>query len=187
MDSFVGEIRILPYTFAPNEWAWCNGQQMAIQQNTTLFSIIGTLYGGNGTSIFNLPNLSPSPGSPGANPMGQGAGPGLTPRSVGEVVGASTIALQPNQMPLHNHTLTEQVGLPTNLISNPSGAWLSHGEITSPQSVVKTFVAPDPTKAVAFRGPALSTFGQGQPHQNMQPYLPINFCISLAGYYPPRQ
>ncbi len=188
MDSFIGEIRILPYAFAPYEWAWCNGQQVPIQQQTTLFSLIGTLYGGNGTTTFNLPNLASSPGNPGAAPMGQGTGTGLTPRDVGEAPGAPTVSLLSSEMPLHNHTFTGQsTGTNTDRLGTPTNAWLGRGYVggSAPEGF-DTYVPYAAANQVAFRNPALSTYGQSVGHPNMQPYLPMNFCISLAGIYPQR-
>ena len=100
-EAYVGEIRIFAGTFAPTGWALCNGQILAISQNTALFSLLGTTYGGNGTTTFALPNLQ------GRAPMHWGTGPGLTPRSLGEVGGAATVTLLSTQMPAHTHTMNE--------------------------------------------------------------------------------
>src|ERR1700684_1715964 len=97
-DQFVAEIRIFGFTFPPTGWAYCNGQLLPISQNTALFSLLGTFYGGNGTSNFALPNLQ------GSMPLGQGQGPGLTPRNLGETGGSSTVTILNTQMPNHAHT-----------------------------------------------------------------------------------
>jgi len=168
-DVFVAEIRIFAGNFAPKGWALCNGQLMPINQNTALFSLLGTQYGGNGTSNFALPNLQ------GSSPMHTGAtpGPGLTARTVGETGGEATVTLLQSQVPPHTHSLqattTATTGAPTNN-SLAGGASIYHAA-TSPVAMS----ALDPTPV-----------GGGQPHENRQPYLTLNFIIALQGIFPAR-
>ena len=190
MDSFVGEIRILPYTFPPDQWSWCNGQQVAISQNQALYAVIGLTYGGDGKTYFNLPNLTIAANKPGSTPVGTGSGPGLTPRSLNKnSFGVAAVQLQLNQTPAHNHAfMAQNTTVAANIISNPTAAWLARGVITNPQGGFVSYAAKDPAKQVAFRSPALSIVGSDPAgaHNNMQPYLTMNFCISLAGEFPLR-
>ena len=187
MDAYTGEIRILPYTFPPMDWAYCNGQQIQVLQNQALYSLIGNLYGGTVNQNFNLPNLAAPTQDPGAAPMGVGAGPGLTPRSLQAAsVGSKTVTLTINQIPPHNHTVTEQnAAAASDLVADPSGNWLSHGENVSIPSTFATFAPFDSNKATVFKNPLGST-GTGLAHENRHPYLPMNFCICLNGIYPVR-
>ncbi|HEY4745683.1 MAG TPA: tail fiber protein [Desulfuromonadaceae bacterium] len=184
MDPFIGEIRALAFTFAPMNWATCDGQLMPIQQAQALFSILGTIYGGNGTTNFGLPNLQ------GRAPMDFGAGPGLAPRFLGELEGAASVPLQANNIPSHTHSL--------NVVSNSNadqkpiaGHYLSKGGVPGSrgaftptptyqlQASAGTHLAAD---AVQPAGTATGAI----PHDNMQPYLPVLLCIALYGIYPTR-
>jgi len=175
-DPFVAEIRIFPFTFAPIGWAFCNGQLLAISQNTALFSLIGTYYGGNGTSTFALPNLQAR------SPLQQGSGPGLSTYDLGESGGTTTVTLLQNNLPIHNHAincvdgarLRGQIGDPTNSIlvkssGNPANAYTSGGTLN--QQLPQNLLAP---------------VGGNQPHNNLMPYLTLNFCIALQGVFPTR-
>lgn len=187
-DSFIGEIRILPYDYAPNDWAWCNGQLIPAQQNQALFSIIGALYGGDGRTNFKLPNLMTPIYQPAAA-MGVGQGPGLTPRTITpNPLGDVSATLAVTDMPMHNHDfMAQSTSAVGNLIANPANAWLARGFYAdSTASAFFTYTPEAPSNQVAFRGPALSTAGQGGPHENRQPFLVVNFCISLSGTYPIR-
>lgn len=173
-DPFLGEIRAFAFGFVPNGWASCNGQTMSISQNTALFSIIGTAYGGNGTSTFNLPDLQ------GRAPMNQGAGTGLTPRSVGDTPGENGVALQVAEMPAHAHRIdgaTSTTSAPP-ATAPQSNSWLSREAGSSIYS--------DQAPNTLFAPQALGITGQGLAHENRQPFLALNFCISLAGNFPPR-
>jgi microcystin-dependent protein len=188
-DSYTGEIRILPFTFAPLDWAWCNGQSIAVQQNQVLYSVIANLYGGD-RNAFNLPNMmSTTTGNIGAAPIGMGAGTGLTPRALSPTsFGTPTVTLGVAQIPAHNHSFTAQnTSVTTNIIASPSNAWLSRGIVqgTSPVLGFQTYVPENPATATTFRDP-LSTSGGGGAHDNIQPSLAVNFCISLYGTYPVR-
>jgi microcystin-dependent protein len=172
MDPFVAEIRIFAGNFAPLGWALCNGQIMPIAQNTALFSLLGTTYGGNGTSTFALPNLQ------GSAPNGEGQGPGLSYRFLGESGGAPTVTLMGTQIPAHTHTPNAVTG-GGNATSPAAAAWASQAGHTPPPAYASTANVPMNPGAV---GPT----GGGQPHNNMAPYLALNFIIALQGVYPPR-
>jgi microcystin-dependent protein len=176
-DAYIGEIRIFAGSFAPRGWALCNGQLMAISQNTALFSILGVQYGGDGRVTFGLPNLM------GSAPIGQGAGPGLTPRSVGEAVGSATVNLLASEMPAHTHS---PMGYSQNGSSqDPTDAVWAQFSIGGRGGV--TPVNLYGTTADTQMSPlALNVSGGGQPHNNMQPCLAMNFIICLDGQFPPR-
>ena len=167
-DPFVAEIRIFPFSFAPKGWAFCEGQLLPLSQNTALFSLLGTTYGGNGKSNFALPNLQ------GSAAMHPGQGQGLSLRDLGEVGGAETITLLTSEMPVHTHAFfgSEEV---VNELS-PANFFFGAGETryAAPNNIVQ--MAPQ----------ALSPAGGSLPHNNMQPYLTLNFCIALQGVFPPR-
>ena len=173
-DQFVGEIRIVPFNFAPVGWALCDGQLLAISQNTALFSLLGTYYGGNGTSNFALPNLQ------GSAPMNQGNGAGLTPRILGEVGGETAVTLLVSAMPSHTHTAknaaASNAGTP-----GPTVTFGGGGRGKAPA------YAPASTQnAAQLMQRAVSLTGGNQPHNNMPPYLTLNFVIALQGIFPPR-
>ncbi len=171
-DSYVGEIRIFAGNFAPRGWALCNGQTLAISQNTALFSVLGTTYGGDGKSTFALPDLQ------GRAPMQQGQGAGLSKRDLGKSGGAATVALSESGLPAHAH----QPGCSssTAATASPIGAvWAvsqrGKGALYSP------------TAGDTMSSQAIAPAGGGQPHNNMQPYLGLTFIISLQGDYPVRE
>ena len=167
-DQFVAEIRIFGFTFPPVGWAACQGQILAISQNTAVFSLVGTFYGGNGTSNFALPNLQ------GMVPINQGNGPGLTPRVVGESGGAATVTL--TAVPPHTHaaacsTINGNDYGPTNDVWAPDAAGGSEYAGAGPGQM---------------NAASLSPTGGGLPHNNLQPYVAMNYCIALSGIFPPR-
>ena len=172
-DCFTGEIRIFGFSFAPVQWAFCDGSLMAIQQNTALFSLLGTNYGGNGQSTFQLPNFI------GRAATNQGSGPGLTPRDVGETFGENSLTLLSTEMPQHTHSLeVYNQSKEGTLSGSPSaGNWL-----TSPTRS-SAFGGGNTTNS-GFSPNMIGLTGGGQPHENRSPFLAMNFCISLAGYYP---
>jgi microcystin-dependent protein len=171
-DPYVAEIRMVGFNFAPRGWALCNGQLMSISQNTALFSLLGTQYGGNGQTTFALPNLQ------GAAPMHQGQGPGLTDRVVGELGGSGTVTLNQSEMPAHNHTA----------MANAEGATSSNPQNTIWTTVSRTAAPPyGPATNLQQMSPmAIAVSGGSQAHTNMQPYLTVNFVIALEGVFPPR-
>jgi microcystin-dependent protein len=177
-DQFVAEVRIFPFNFAPTGWAFCAGQLMPISQNTALFSLLGTFYGGDGKSTFALPDMQ------GNAAMGQGQGQGLSDRFIGEMGGSSTVTLISTEMPLHTHTLSGSslagtTAVPLNNVpAKPT--WVSGTTIGT--GLAYSTETPDQTMSPS----AISPAGGSQPHNNMQPYLTMNFCIALQGVFPPR-
>ena len=170
-DPFVAEIRIFPFNFAPKGWAWCDGQLMPLSQNTALFSLLGTTYGGNGKSNFALPNLQ------GRAPMHPGQGPGLSLHDLGETGGSETVSLLESEIPSHPHTLMSN-GATANR-TNPIGNALARVAGAAPYAP-----AAGPTASMAPE--SLAPAGGDAPHNNMQPYLTFYFCIALQGVFPPR-
>ena len=172
-DPFVSEIRIFPFNFAPKGWAWCDGQLMPLSQNTALFSLLGTTYGGNGKSNFALPDLQ------GRAPMHPGQGPGLSLHDLGEPNGSETVQLEESEMAAHNHFVQAFTVDPAdNRIPAPN---MSFG--TPPTGFIYDTVT-NPLAQMAFQ--AIAPAGGSQPHNNMQPYLTFYFCIALQGVFPPR-
>lgn len=169
MDPFVAEIRMFSFNFAPKGWAFCDGQLMPLAQNTALFSLLGTTYGGNGQSNFALPNLQ------GRAPMHPSQGPGLSLRNLGEVTGTETVTLLESEMPAHRHGVNMSVRPADTL--NAGGLGFGTGNAM--------YVAP-PTNLLAMSPQAVTAAGSSQPHNNMMPYLTVNFCIALQGVFPPR-
>jgi microcystin-dependent protein len=173
-DPFVAEIRIFPFNFAPTGWAFCNGQLMPISQNTALFSLLGTTYGGDGKSTFALPNME------GNAPMHPGQGPGLSLHDLGEVSGSETVSLLDSEMPAHSHSLMASSS--TSNRSAPGGN--SFARVTSGGTPYISGSPAPPLTNMAFE--ALPPAGGSQPHNNMMPYLTFNFNIALQGVFPPR-
>ena len=171
-DQFVGEIRMFAGNFAPTGWALCNGQLMSLSQNTALFSLLGTMYGGDGKSTFALPDLQ------GNVPLNSGAGAGLSERFQGETGGASAVALLQAEIPSHIHTA---LGAATTGSTSPQNATWGAQAGRTPQPLYST-AAPD----VSMNPQALGLAGGNQAHNNMQPYLVVTFIIALQGIYPPR-
>lgn len=169
-DPFLGEIRIFPFNFAPSGWAFCNGQLLNISQNTALFSILGTTYGGNGSTTFGLPNLQNS------TPLSSGQGPGLSARALGAVGGQAVVTLKQSEMPTHPHTVSAA--------ASGSGASSPQGNVWAPTTGTSTYHSGAPN--VAMSSQALGVAGQSLPHTNMPPYLVLNFCIALQGVFPSR-
>jgi microcystin-dependent protein len=172
-EPFVAEIRIFAGNFAPLGWAFCNGQLLPISQNTALFSLIGTTYGGDGRTTTALPNMQ------GRAPMHPGRGPGLTNRLPGERLGVETVTLTEAQMPHHAHTeIAQDVPAGSSVATNSSFAEILIGDgVYAPGSTT-----PDST----MDNKMISHTGGSQAHNNMQPYLAINFIIALVGLYPSR-
>jgi len=172
-DPFVAEIRIFGFQFAPKGWALCNGQLLPISQNTALFSLLGTTFGGDGKATFALPNMQ------GNAPMHPGQGPGLSPHDLGEQGGSETVSLTTSQMPLHSHGVGAQT-VPLGGLADPTGATLSR-----PGSGNLYFDGAG-ASVVAMAAQAIGVNGGSLPHNNMQPYLTLNFCIALQGVFPAR-
>ena len=170
-DQFLAEIRIFPFNFPPTGWAFCDGQLMPISQNTALFALLGTYYGGDGKSTFALPDLQ------GSAPMQTGQGQGLSERFLGEQAGTDTITLLISEIPVHTHSLMGQA---------------TFGNSTDPTDKVwgRPFGGGSMYKAagtqVQLAAQGLGLAGGGQPHNNMQPFLTLSFCIALQGVFPQR-
>jgi microcystin-dependent protein len=172
-DNFLGEIRLFPFNFAPLGWALCNGNVLLITQSTALFSLLGTQYGGDGVRTFGLPNLQ------GRSPLGQGQGPGLQERSIGEVGGAQAVTLSSAQMHSHGHRPQAQ----SNVGSTRSPAGKIWAEYTGGiPALPYSSAEPDVVMSLL----AIGHTGGGQGHNNMPPYLTLNFCIALTGIFPQR-
>jgi microcystin-dependent protein len=182
-DAYIGQIESFAFGYAPKGWALCAGQLLAINQNQALFALLGTTYGGNGTTTFALPDLR------GRVPIGQGAGPGLTPRSVGELLGNAAQTLILNQMPLHSHKLqAKNTADKTTNTDTPGPSVLlakTLGADKGGNSFAVNIYAQDSTPNKAMSPAAIGNSG-GQPHNNMMPYLAVNFCIALQGIFPSR-
>lgn len=176
MDAYLGEIRIFSGNFAPAGWLLCEGQILPIQMYTALFSLVGTAYGGNGTTNFGLPDLR------GSAPIGQGQGPGLTSRTVGETGGAAAVTLAQNDIPVHTHLAS---GVAANgTVNTPAGAlWAQFNSGGRTPTYAKVYGASTDTTMGAA---ALTTAGKGMPHNNMQPFLAMRFIICINGIFPPR-
>lgn len=171
-DPFVAEIRIFPFNFAPKGWAWCDGQILPLSQNTALFSLLGTTYGGDGRSNFALPNLQ------GSAPMHPGQGPGLSLHDLGESGGSDAVTLLESELPFHQHRLRASLDPgdlfapgPSASLASSTGAAAYHQSTASPVQM-----APQ----------ALAAAGGNQPHNNLMPYLTLYFAIALQGVFPPR-
>lgn len=170
-DPFVAEIRIFPFNFAPKGWAWCDGQLMPLSQNTALFSLLGTTYGGNGESNFALPDLQ------GAAPLHPGQGPGLSLYDLGQQGGVEAVTLLESEIPAHSHALrADSLDLADTNLANPGVVLAQSSGGTLYQTAAGTTLAPE----------ALSPAGGDQPHNNLMPYLTFYFCIALQGVFPPR-
>ena len=176
-DQFVAEMRIFPFNFPPTGWAFCDGQLMPISQNTALFSLLGTTYGGDGKSTFGLPDMQ------GNVPMQPGQGQGLSQRFLGEASGVETVTLLTSEMPLHSHAANaraqEDAGDQTTPVNN---IWAKVGGGRGGGGINLYHTAQNGT----MRLDALTPAGGNLPHNNMQPYLTLNFCIALQGIFPQR-
>lgn len=172
-DPFVAEIRVFPFNFAPKGWAWCDGQLLPLSQNTALFSLLGTTYGGNGKSNFALPDLQ------GRAPMQPGQGPGLSLHDLGETGGSETVSLLESEMPSHSHVLNGQSSFANS--NDPNGRALSR-----PFGGGSLYRTPAGATVTPLSDQALAPAGGDQPHNNMMPYLTFYFCIALQGVFPPR-
>jgi len=168
-EPFIAEIRIFAGNFAPRSWAFCNGQLLPVSQNTALFSLIGTTYGGDGRTTTALPDLQ------GRTPMHPGRGPGLTSRRLGQRGGVETVTLTEAQMPNHNHTMTATAEGGDR--ADPADKYLASES---------NIYAPDNNTLQSMAEQSLPHTGGSQPHNNMQPFIAINYIIALQGLYPSR-
>lgn len=172
-EPFIAEIRMFGFNYAPRGWAQCNGQIMQIAQNSALFSLIGTTYGGNGTTTFGLPNLQ------GRAALHWGQGPGLSSRSIGQTGGTANVTLSQAQIPQHTHAVNASANN-ADQASPTNNAWatgvVGRGNVNLYSSTTDSTMNPA----------ALSPAGGNQPHDNMPPYLVMNFCMAIQGIYPSR-
>ena len=178
-DPFVAEIRIFPFNFAPKGWAFCDGQLLPLSQNTALFSLLGTTYGGDGKSTFALPDMQDNA------PMQPGQGQGLTQRFLGEMSGSESVTLLVSEIPFHTHMLSACDADATT--TNPAGQYPAKGmwDTGTAAGVIGAYSTTSPGNAtMGFQ--ALALAGGSLPHNNMQPYLTLNFCIALQGIFPAR-
>jgi microcystin-dependent protein len=174
-QQFIAQIQPFGFNFAPRGWAMCNGQILSIAQNTALFSLIGTYYGGNGTTTFGLPQLqSRVPNHQGTSPSGEQF-------TIGEMAGEENVTLTLATLPMHNHTFLGVSG-PGNLARPDAGSALAN-TTTAPAD---NFYAPSTSNLVPLNPASVSIVGSGQAHTNIQPYLTINWCIAQVGIYPAR-
>ena len=171
MDPFVAEIRIFGFNFAPKGWAFCDGQLLPLSQNTALFSLLGTTYGGDGKSNFALPDMQ------GNAPMHPSQGPGLSLHDLGETGGSQTVTLLQSEIPSHSHSM---MASNSDSISQSPAASLLAGGVGG----ISLYGAPPPQVQLSVN--AIAPVGGGLPHNNMMPYLTLNFCIALQGVFPAR-
>lgn len=169
-DPFVAEIRIFPFNFAPQGWAFCDGQLLPLSQNTALFSLLGTTYGGDGKSTFGLPDLQ------GRAPLHPGQGPGLSLYDLGQMGGSDTVSLLESEIPSHSHAANASAA--DGFDQAPANSLLANG------IAIGMYAAPG--GLVSLSDNVLAPAGGDQPHNNLMPYLTLNFCIALQGVYPPR-
>ena len=173
-EPFIGEIRLLPYTFVPYGWAACNGQLLSVSQYQSLFALIGTTFGGDGATTFGVPDLRAR------SVVGFGNGPGLTPRAVGQTGGENSVTLNASQIPSHNHVLqassAAQSGgvLPNALIANVGGRSKAYASYAAGPNVA------------SLNNASIQTSGSSQSHENRQPFLAVQYCIATEGIWPTR-
>jgi microcystin-dependent protein len=179
-DPFLAEIRIFPFGFAPVGWAQCNGQLLPISQSTALFSLLGTSFGGDGRSNFGLPNLQ------GCCVIDVGQGQGLQQYFVGDSGGSQNVTLIAQQLPVHSHDFNVKAGVNATTATaggNVYGKPIYNVQGSTGQIFAYTAVAPGNTRLNPL---TIGVAGNGQPHNNMMPYLTLNFCIAMQGIFPPR-
>jgi microcystin-dependent protein len=173
-DPFVAEIRMFAFNFPPTGWAFCNGQLLPISQNTALFSLLGTFYGGDGKSTFALPDLQ------GSTPLGQGQGAGLADYFLGQESGSDTITLLTSETPIHNHFMGDYTDDPADLQDPGPQTTLALAQGLTP------YIAPAGNQNANLNFNATSVVGSSLPHNNTMPLLTVNFCIAMQGVFPPR-
>jgi microcystin-dependent protein len=173
-EPFLAEIVLFAGNFAPRGWAFCQGQILSIAQNTALFSLLGTTYGGNGQTTFALPDLR------GRVPIGTGQGPGLSSYNLGQVGGTETVTLNVNNLPAHNHPVNVPNTAPSPALASPVGNYLA----PAARGGSPIFAAGPPNAAMGAL--MIGNTGGSQPFGNVQPYLAINFIIAITGIFPSR-
>jgi microcystin-dependent protein len=179
MDPFLGQISIFGCNFAPQGWALCQGQLLSIVQNTALFALLGVNFGGNGTTTFGLPDLR------GRTSVGFGQGPGLSDYTMGQIGGSETVSISSANYPTHSHTLSAATNSATN--NAPNGLFEAQGQTGGRGGTVNLALYSGSGTATTLATSALTAASGGnQPHNNLQPYLALNFCIALQGIFPAR-
>lgn len=173
-EPFIGQITMFGGNFAPRDWAFCDGQLLAISQNSALFSLLGTNFGGDGRTTFGLPDLR------GRFPMHAGSGPGLTPRPLGSKGGAESVQLNVNHLPAHNHGVSVPASSQEGQSASPDGLYPAAGE-----EPTKPY-APSAQTDTSLGALSQNDVGLNQPHDNMPPYQCVSFIIALVGIYPSR-
>ncbi|WP_353233425.1 tail fiber protein [Diaphorobacter ruginosibacter] len=172
-DPFVAEIRIFPFNFAPRGWAWCDGQLLPLSQNTALFSLLGTTYGGDGKSNFALPDLQ------GRMPMHPGQGAGLSLHDLGETGGSDTVTLLESEIPSHTHMV--KTGL-----AGDAAVTSASGTSALGSAPTRAYATTPASSLTRMSPQQVAPVGGGMPHNNLPPYLTAYFCIALQGVFPPR-
>lgn len=182
VDPYIGEIQIFPYNFAPRGWMFCDGQLLDIAQNQSLYSVIGTTYGGNGYTTMALPNLQ------GRIPMGLGQGPGLSPNRMGYAPGVQTVTLKSNEIPNHTHEIKAYQGAKADLVAPEDHLFgqAPKGSAPNTKKSDRHYHAYDPDNAALMNESMLSSGGNNQPHDNYQPGLGMYYFIAIEGDYPSR-
>jgi len=175
MDPYVGEIRLFAGSYAPQGWLLCDGTSYPISNYDTLYAVIGTTYGGNGVSVFNVPDLRDK------LPIGQGQGTGLSPRTIGQSVGTSAVTLNQSNMPAHTHPVNGTQNLATATVPAPT---LMLGTLARPPATSVFYGQPAGASEKAFAPQALAAAGSSLPHSNMMPSLSVNYIIAWTGIYP---
>lgn len=186
MDPFIGEICLFSIVYTPQGWADCDGQILPVSQYSTLFNLLGFTYGGNGKDTFALPDLR------GRAVLGAGGGPGLSKRDPGEVVGAETVPLSVSNLPPHNHMVSTFASNTDSKLAEVGDAdhFLSRYKVKGVTNVAEHFRSPSlpgPTVDVRMSPVTIGLTGGGEPHDNMQPYLTLRYCIAIEGIYPNRE
>lgn len=171
-EPFVGEIRMFAGNFAPRGWALCDGQLLALSQNDALFSLFGTIYGGDGRTTFGLPDLR------GRLPIHMGSGPGLTPRQIGAKTGAENVTLTVNQLPSHSHTMRAS--------ADPGSEYRPGGNVPASDTPIDIYKDEPTTPTAALAGSSVATVGGSRSHTDLMPFLCVNFIVALFGIYPSR-
>ena len=180
-DQFLAEIRIFPFDFAPIQWAFCNGQLLPVSQFTALFSLIGTFYGGDGRSTFQLPNLQ------GCCAIDAGQGPGLSEYSIGESGGSTNVTLTGQELPIHSHDFMVKAAADATTASAGGNVYERANFNAQGSSAIDLHLHSDGAgQYQAQAANAIGVSGGSQPHNNMMPYLTLNFCIAMQGIFPPR-
>lgn len=179
IEAYIGELRLMSFSRAPQGWAYCQGQLMSINQNPALFSLLGVAYGGDGVSTFGLPDLR------GRTLLGQGKAPSGTGYNMGQVVGMQQVPLTADQMPAHKHLLNVTLNIGGDADSTtPANTY--PGNATDPANNAYTTGGTSVTMGAALTNPVLAAAGSSQPHPNQQPFLTLNYAIALTGIFPAR-